>query len=62
MVFQGRVVFEEELKNDIFANSLIGTTIQDSDKRERSDITCLFIVNKKERNSKEKKYKIKKNR
>ena len=62
MVFQGRVVFEEELKNDIFVNSLIGTPMQDSGKRERSDITCLFIVNKKKRNSKEKKYKIKKNR
>ena len=36
MVFGRRVVFEEELKNIIFANSPIGTTMQDGGKRERS--------------------------
>jgi len=29
-------VFEEELKNDIFANSPMGATMQDGGKRERS--------------------------
>ena len=29
-------MFEEELKNDIFANSPIGATMQDGSKRERS--------------------------
>ena len=30
-------MFEEKLKTVIFANSLIGTTMQDSGKKERSD-------------------------
>ena len=36
-------MFEEELKNDIFANSPIGATMQDGGKRERSDDSpCLL--------------------
>jgi len=49
------------VKRVIFTNSLIDATIQDGGKRERSDVLHASSSLIK-RNSKEKKYKIKKNR
>ena len=36
---------EAEVESNIFANSLMGATIQDSSKRERSDISEVLKVN-----------------
>ena len=44
MVFWGRIVFEEELKNNIFTNSPIGATMQDGGKRERSSLIVLCTM------------------
>ena len=43
MVFQGGIMFEEELKNDIFTDSPIGTTMQDGGKRERKRQLCQLV-------------------
>ena len=42
-----------EEKDNLFASSPIGATMQDGGKRKRSVlVTCLFIINKKKRNIK----------
>ena len=35
---------KEFVGNNLFANSLIGAPVQNGCKRERSDITCFFII------------------
>ena len=40
MVFRGGIVFEEELKNDIFTDSPIGATMQDGGKRKEAMMVC----------------------
>ena len=50
-----------EEKDNLFTNFPIGATIQDGGKRKRSDVMCLFIVQKKnKRKEKENQHKIRK--